>query len=275
MDKIQDPPGDVVREMTLRQERSKKSSTMIEIKNLSKFFGTENGDFVAINDINLTIEDGDIFGIIGMSGAGKSTLIRCINLLEKPSEGKIIIDGQDITSLEGKNLLALRRKIGMVFQKFNLLMQRTIRDNVAFPLEVAGVEKTQRYERVDELLEIVGLDSKAGSYPVQLSGGQQQRVSIARALANHPSLLLCDEPTSALDSLTTTSILKLLKDINHKLGVTIIIITHEIAVVEKICNKVAIIDESRIIEQGFVKDVINNPQQEITKRLLERGELVE
>lgn len=248
---------------------------MIEIKNLSKFFGTENGDFVAINDINLTIEDGDIFGIIGMSGAGKSTLIRCINLLEKPSEGKIIIDGQEITSLEGKDLLALRRKIGMVFQKFNLLMQRTIRDNVAFPLEVAGVEKKQRYQRVDELLEIVGLDSKAGSYPVQLSGGQQQRVSIARALANHPSLLLCDEPTSALDSLTTTSILKLLKDINHKLGVTIIIITHEIAVVEKICNKVAIIDESRIIEQGYVKDVIGSPQQEITKKLLERGELSE
>lgn len=248
---------------------------MIEIKNLSKFFSTENGDFVAINDINLTIEDGDIFGIIGMSGAGKSTLIRCINLLEKPSEGKIVIDGQDITVLEGKELLTLRRKIGMVFQRFNLLMQRTIRDNVAFPLEVAGVDKKQRLERVDELLEIVGLTSKAGSYPVQLSGGQQQRVSIARALANHPSLLLCDEPTSALDSLTTNSILKLLKDINHKLGVTIIIITHEIAVVEKICNKVAIIDESRIIEQGFVKDVINNPQKEITKKLLERGELVE
>lgn len=248
---------------------------MIEIKNLSKFFSTENGDFVAINDINLTIEDGDIFGIIGMSGAGKSTLIRCINLLEKPSEGKIVIDGQDITLLEGKELLTLRRKIGMVFQRFNLLMQRTIRDNVAFPLEVAGVDKKQRLERVDELLEIVGLTSKAGSYPVQLSGGQQQRVSIARALANHPSLLLCDEPTSALDSLTTNSILRLLKDINHKLGVTIIIITHEIAVVEKICNKVAIIDESRIIEQGFVKDVINNPQQEITKKLLERGELVE
>lgn len=248
---------------------------MIEIKNLSKFFSTENGDFTAINDINLTIEDGDIFGIIGMSGAGKSTLIRCINLLEKPSEGKIIIDGQDITSLEGKDLLILRRKIGMVFQKFNLLMQRTIRDNVAFPLEIAGAEKNQRLQRVDELLEIVGLSSKAGSYPIQLSGGQQQRVSIARALANHPTLLLCDEPTSALDSLTTNSILKLLKDINHKLGVTIIIITHEIAVVEKICNKVAIIDESRIIEQGYVRDIISNPQQEITKKLLERGELVE
>jgi D-methionine transport system ATP-binding protein len=248
---------------------------MIEIKNLSKFFSTEGGDFVAINDINLTIEDGDIFGIIGMSGAGKSTLIRCINLLEKPSEGKILIDGQDITALEGKALLALRRKIGMVFQRFNLLMQRTIRDNVTFPLEVAGVDKKKRLERADELLEIVGLSSKSGSYPVQLSGGQQQRVSIARALANHPSLLLCDEPTSALDSLTTNSILKLLKDINHKLGVTIIIITHEIAVVEKICNKVAIIDESKIIEQGFVKDVITNPQQEITRKLLERGELVE
>lgn len=246
---------------------------MIEIKNLSKFFSTENGDFAAINDINLTIENGDIFGIIGMSGAGKSTLIRCINLLEKPSEGQILIDGQDITLLEGRELLSLRRKIGMVFQRFNLLMQRTIRDNVAFPLEIAGVAKKQRLERVDELLEIVGLTSKAGSYPVQLSGGQQQRVSIARALANHPSLLLCDEPTSALDSLTTNSILKLLKDINQKLGVTIIIITHEIAVVEKICNKVAIIDESRIIEQGLVKDVISNPQKEVTRKLLERGEL--
>ncbi|QOX65354.1 ATP-binding cassette domain-containing protein [Anoxybacterium hadale] len=246
---------------------------MIEIKNLSKFFSTENGDFAAINGINLRIEDGDIYGIIGMSGAGKSTLIRCINLLEKPSEGQILIDGLDITALEGRALLTLRRKIGMVFQRFNLLMQRTIRDNVAFPLEIAGVAKKQRLERVDELLEIVGLTSKAGSYPVQLSGGQQQRVSIARALANHPSLLLCDEPTSALDSLTTNSILKLLKDINHKLGVTIIIITHEIAVVEKICNKVAIIDESRIIEQGLVKDVISNPQQDVTKKLLERGEL--
>lgn len=246
---------------------------MIQIKNLSKFFSTENGDFAAINGINLTIEDGDIYGIIGMSGAGKSTLIRCINLLEKPSEGQILIDGQDITALEGRTLLTLRRKIGMVFQRFNLLMQRTIRDNVAFPLEVAGVPKKERLERVDELLELVGLSSKAGSYPVQLSGGQQQRVSIARALANHPSLLLCDEPTSALDSLTTNSILKLLKDINHKLGVTIIIITHEIAVVEKICNKVAIIDESRIIEQGLVKDVISNPQQDVTRKLLERGEL--
>jgi D-methionine transport system ATP-binding protein len=248
---------------------------MIEIKNLSKFFSTENGDFTAINNINLTIEDGDIYGIIGMSGAGKSTLIRCINLLEKPSEGSILIDGQDITALEGKNLLTLRRKIGMVFQKFNLLMQRTIRDNVAFPLEVAGVEKKERLQRVDELLELVGLSSKANSYPVQLSGGQQQRVSIARALANHPSLLLCDEPTSALDSLTTNSILRLLKDINRKLGVTIIIITHEIAVVEKICNKVAIIDESRIIEQGYVSDVLLNPEKEITRLLLERGELDE
>lgn len=248
---------------------------MIEIKNLSKFFNTENGEFTAINNINLTVEDGDIFGIIGMSGAGKSTLIRCINLLEKPSDGQIIIDGQDITLLEGKNLLTLRRKIGMIFQRFNLLMQRTIRDNVTFPLEVAGVPKEERKKRAEELLELVGLTSKADAYPVQLSGGQQQRVSIARALANHPSLLLCDEPTSALDSLTTNSILKLLKDINHKLGVTIIIITHEIAVVEKICNKVAIIDESKIIEQGLTKEIFANPRHDITKQLLERGELGE
>jgi D-methionine transport system ATP-binding protein len=248
---------------------------MIEIINLSKIFNTGSGDFAALNEINLTIEDGDIFGIIGMSGAGKSTLIRCINLLEKPSAGRIMIDGRDITALEGKDLLALRRKIGMVFQKFNLLLQRTIRDNVAFPLEVAGIDKKQRLKRVDELLELVGLSSKANAYPVQLSGGQQQRVSIARALANHPSLLLCDEPTSALDSLTTDSILKLLKDINQRLGVTIVIITHEISVVKKICGKVAIIDESRIVEQGFVRDVLSSPRQEITKRLLERGEPVE
>lgn len=245
---------------------------MIEIKNLSKFFSTDKGDFTAIKNIHLTVNEGDIFGIIGMSGAGKSTLIRCINLLEKPSEGQILINGQDITVLEGHALLSLRRKIGMVFQRFNLLMQRTIRDNVAFPLEIAGVERSKRIKRANELLEIVGLASKAGSYPVQLSGGQQQRVSIARALANDPTVLLCDEPTSALDSLTTNSILELLKEINRKLGVTIIIITHEISVVEKICNKVAIINESEIVELGETKEVLAHPKQKITQSLLGRGE---
>jgi D-methionine transport system ATP-binding protein len=205
-----------------------------------------------------------------MSGAGKSTLIRCINLLERPTSGAILINGQDITALQGKELLLLRRKMGMIFQKFNLLMQRTILDNVALPLEIAGVNKRDREARAAELLELVGLSSQARKYPTQLSGGQQQRVSIARALANHPDVLLCDEPTSALDSLTTNSILKLLRDINQKLGVTIIIITHEISVVEKICNRVAVIDASSIVEQGRTEDVIANPREQITKQLLGR-----
>ena len=241
---------------------------MIEIRNVSKMYHTDHGDFLALDNINLKIEDGDIFGIIGISGAGKSTLIRCINLLEKPSDGQIIIDGQDITKFSGSPLLRLRRNIGMIFQRFNLLMQRTVSDNVAYPLEICGVPKKERDKRVAELLELVDLTSKEENYPIQLSGGQQQRVSIARALANNPSILLCDEPTSALDSLTTDSLLKLLKDINKKLGVTIIIITHEMSVVDKICNKVAVIDETKIVEEGFVNDVIDNPQQGITKLLL-------
>ena len=241
---------------------------MIQIENLSKAYPLENGSFTAIENINLTIEDGDIFGIIGMSGAGKSTLVRCINLLERPTTGTITIDGIEVTGLSDKQLLQLRRKIGMVFQKFNLLMQRTILDNVALPLEIAGVPKKEREARAAELLELVGLGNQAKKYPAQLSGGQQQRVSIARALANHPSVILCDEPTSALDSLTTNSILKLLRDLCHKLGVTIIIITHEIGVVQKICNKVAVIDSSVIVEQGNTADVLSHPQEYITKQLL-------
>lgn len=243
---------------------------MIKIENLSKTYPLQNGSYTAIEKINLTIHDGDIFGIIGMSGAGKSTLVRCINLLEKPTTGSIVIDGTDVTALSDKQLLLLRRKVGMVFQKFNLLMQRSILDNVALPLEISGAAKPKRTARARELLEMVGLSSQADKYPAQLSGGQQQRVSIARALANHPSLILCDEPTSALDSLTTNSILKLLRDINRKLGVTIIIITHEISVVEKICNRVAVIDNSVIVEQGETADIIANPQQQITKQLLGR-----
>lgn len=241
---------------------------MIEIKNLSKDYSTDHGDFRAIENVDLTIEDGDIFGIIGMSGAGKSTLLRCINLLERPTSGQILIDGRDITGLAGRELLELRRNIGMVFQRFNLLMQRTVRDNVAYPLEICGMSKEQHMKRVDELLEMVDLVDKVNSYPIQLSGGQQQRVSIARAMANHPKLLLCDEPTSALDSLTTKSLLELLKKINEKLGVTIIIITHEIGVVNKICNRVAVINEANIIEQGSTEDVFKNPQHELTKLLL-------
>lgn len=242
---------------------------MIEIQGLTKAYPVKDGGaFTAIEGIDLTVQDGDIFGIIGMSGAGKSTLVRCINLLEQPTQGSIRIDGTEVTSIQGKELLALRRKIGMVFQKFNLLMQRTILDNVALPLEIAGVDKAAREKRAQELLELVGLGDQGSKYPAQLSGGQQQRVSIARALANHPSLILCDEPTSALDSLTTNSILKLLRDINRKLGVTIIIITHEISVVEKICNRVAVIDSSVIVEQGSVADIMAHPQEEITKKLL-------
>ena len=241
---------------------------MIQIENLSKAYPLENGSFTAIENINLTIEDGDIFGIIGMSGAGKSTLVRCINLLERPTTGTITIDGIEVTGLSDKQLLQLRRKIGMVFQKFNLLMQRTILDNVALPLEIAGVPKKEREARAAELLELVGLGNQAKKYPAQLSGGQQQRVSIARALANHPSVILCDEPTSALDSLTTNSILKLLRDLCHKMGLTIIIITHEIGVVQKICNKVAVIDSSVIVEQGNTADVLSHPREYITKQLL-------
>ncbi|MBR5228660.1 MAG: ATP-binding cassette domain-containing protein [Firmicutes bacterium] len=241
---------------------------MIEIKNLSKIYNTNYGEFKALEDINITINDGDIFGIIGMSGAGKSTLLRCINLLEKPSSGHVVIDGQDITGFAGSQLLQLRRNIGMVFQRFNLLMQRTVKDNVAFPLEICGVPKADRDKRVAELLELVGLADKANNYPVQLSGGQQQRVAIARALANNPGIILCDEPTSALDSLTTSSLLQLLKEINEKLGVTIVIITHEMSVVNKICNRVAVINDARIIEQGVTKEVFSNPQHEMTKLLL-------
>ncbi|MCC8075115.1 MAG: ATP-binding cassette domain-containing protein [Clostridiales bacterium] len=243
---------------------------MIEVKDLSKNFAVKDGNFTAIHNIDLTIQDGDVFGIIGMSGAGKSTLIRCLNLLERPSSGSICVDGKDITHYQGRQLLQLRRSMGMIFQKFNLLMQRTNLENVALPMEICGVPKDKRLVRAQELLELVGLGDQGEKYPIQLSGGQQQRVSIARALANDPKVLLCDEPTSALDSLTTNSILKLLRDINRQLGVTIVIITHEIGVVEKICNRVAVMDASVIVEQGTVAEVMAHPTQEITKKLLGR-----
>ena len=241
---------------------------MIELRGVSKAFHGDPDGPHALRDIDLTIEDGEIFGIIGMSGAGKSTLIRCINLLERPTSGRIIIDGEDVTDLQGRGLLKLRRGIGMIFQDDNLFLQRTVRENVEFPLEIVGVDKAARRERSDELLELVGLSDKADEYPSRLSGGQQQRVSIARALANHPKVLLSDEATSALDALTTDSILRLLKGINRELGVTIIIITHEMSVVQKVCDKVAIIDDARILEQGTVDDVFANPKNEITKYLL-------
>lgn len=265
---------------------------MIRIKNLTKEFHNKKTKLLVLNDINLEIEDGDIFGIIGMSGAGKSTLIRCMNLLERPTKGSIEIDGIDITKLKRKELLKLRKRVGMIFQNFNLLMQKNVRKNIAFGLEItklddmniSGMSKKEFMElsffakrrakkeeinkRVEELLKLVDLKEKEFYYPAKLSGGQRQRVAIARALATKPSILLCDEATSALDSLTTDSILNLLKQINEERKVTIVIITHEMNVVQKICNKVVVLDNSRIIASGLTNEVFNNPTSEVTQRLL-------
>lgn len=241
---------------------------MIELKSLSKVYNGRAGEVVAIKDINLTIEDGDIFGIIGLSGAGKSTLIRCVNFLEKPTSGQVIFDGTDLGAISKKELLKQRQKMSMIFQNFNLLSQRTALDNICYPLEIAGVSKKEARARAKELLKVVGLEDKAKAYPVQLSGGQKQRVAIARALATNPSVLLCDEATSALDPNTTAQILSLLKEINEKMGVTIIVITHEMKVIEQICNKVAVIDKSRIVEEGPVKEVFTSPKSQIAKQLI-------
>lgn len=241
---------------------------MIRIKNLSKTFD-KSCNVDALKNVNLSIEAGDVCGVIGMSGAGKSTLLRCIAMLETPSSGSIEIDGRDIFSLKGKELLDLKKSLGVVFQGYNLLMQRSIRQNIAFPLELIKMPKDQIAKRVDELLSLVGLSDKAEEYPSQLSGGQRQRVAIARALASNPKVLLCDEPTSALDPLTTRSILKLLREINHTLGVTIVIITHEIGVVRSICNKVAVIDAGEIAESGLIKEVFAAPQSQAAKQLLD------
>jgi len=225
---------------------------VIEIKNLYKSFISKDTAVEALEDINLTINEGDIYGIIGMSGAGKSTLVRCINYLEQPTSGTVIVDGKDLSKLSDKDLRELRHKVSMIFQHFNLLMQRNVRDNVRFPLEILGIKKEEANKKVAELLEIVGLSDKADAYPVQLSGGQKQRVAIARALATEPSILLCDEATSALDPSTTDSILKLLKEINEKMNITIVMITHQMSVVEDICQKVAIIDNGHLVETGAV-----------------------
>ena len=241
---------------------------MIRIKNLSKTFD-KSCNVDALKNVNLSIEAGDVCGVIGMSGAGKSTLLRCIAMLETPSSGSIEIDGRDIFSLKGKELLDLKKSLGVVFQGYNLLMQRSIRQNIAFPLELIKMPKDQIAKRVDELLSLVGLSDKAEEYPSQLSGGQRQRVAIARALASNPKVLLCDEPTSALDPLTTRSILKLLREINHTLGVTIVIITHEIGVVRSICNKVAVIVAGEIAESGLTKEVFAAPQSQAAKQLLD------
>lgn len=241
---------------------------MIEIKNLSKTFKTADSSLDALKNVSLTINDGDIYGIIGMSGAGKSTLVRCINMLERPTEGQILIDGVDMGSLSSRQLRDARRNITMIFQGFNLLMQRNCLKNICFPLELEGMKKEDAKKRALELLEIVGLPDKAKAYPAQLSGGQQQRIAIARALATNPKVLLCDEATSALDPNTTHSILNLIRDINKKLGITVIIITHQMSVVEETCNRVAILDNGTVVEQGEVSTVFAHPQSAAAKRLV-------
>ncbi|MCQ2446256.1 MAG: ATP-binding cassette domain-containing protein, partial [Clostridia bacterium] len=240
---------------------------MIELKHLSKTFTTSSGTVEALKDISLTIRDGDIYGIIGMSGAGKSTLVRCINMLERPTEGAVEIDGVDMGSLSPAELRAARRNITMIFQGFNLLMQRNCLKNICFPMELAGMPRKKAEARARELLELVGLPDKAGAYPAQLSGGQQQRIAIARALATDPKVLLCDESTSALDPNTTHSILTLIRDINEKLGITVIVITHQMSVVEEICNRVAILDNGSVVEEGAVATVFTSPKSAAARRL--------
>ena len=244
---------------------------MIELKHLSKVFPVANGKVEALKDITLSIRDGDIYGIIGMSGAGKSTLVRCINMLERPTGGTVEIDGVDMGALSPTELRRARRNITMIFQGFNLLMQRTCLRNICFPMEISGVPRKKAEERARELLELVGLPDKADAYPAMLSGGQQQRIAIARALATEPKVLLCDEATSALDPNTTHSILSLIKDINRKLGITVIVITHQMSVVEEICNRVAILDHGLVVEEGDVATVFTSPRSAAAKRLVFPG----
>ncbi|QFF99840.1 methionine ABC transporter ATP-binding protein [Psychrobacillus glaciei] len=241
---------------------------MISLKNVSKKFSTKQGTIVAVDDVNLDIKKGEIFGIIGYSGAGKSTMIRLLNGLEKPTSGQIIVNNKEITSINEEKLRQVRQKVSMIFQHFNLLWSRTVAENISFPLEIAGISKVERFARVKELLELVGLDGRGDYYPSQLSGGQKQRVGIARALANRPEVLLCDEATSALDPETTDSILDLLVSINEKLGLTIVLITHEMQVIQKICNRVAVMENGLVVEEGDVLEVFQNPQQAITKRFV-------
>ena len=248
---------------------------MIELRHIVKDFGTGEAAVHALRDISLTVEDGEIFGIIGLSGAGKSTLVRCINLLERPTSGSVIVDGRDLTSMTDRELRTARKSISMIFQSFNLLMQRSVLANVCFPMELAGVKKEDARRRAMELLELVERPDKANAYPVQLSGGQKQRVAIARALASDPKVLLCDEATSALDPKTTRSILALLKKLNRELGVTVVVITHEMRVVEQICSRVAILDNGEIQETGPVAEVFSNPRSEAGRRLvLPEGEKI-
>ncbi len=243
---------------------------LIEINDLYKSFTIKGREVVALEGINLEIKEGEFFGIIGLSGAGKSTLVRCINFLEKPTQGGVIFDGQDLGSLSDRDLRKARQQMGMIFQQFNLLMQRTALENVCFPLELVGTPKDEAKKRAMELLEIVGLSERANAYPVQLSGGQKQRVAIARALVTNPKVLLCDEATSALDPQTTASILALLRKLNKEMGITIIIITHEMSVIEEVCHRVAIIANHHIAEVGTVHDIFTNPQTDETRQLVYR-----
>ncbi len=244
---------------------------LIELRHLTKTFRGKTQTVEALKDINLSIEKGDIYGIIGMSGAGKSTLVRCINFLERPTGGQVVIDGRDLAALPPKELRRLRQDVAMIFQHFNLLSQRDVRGNIAFAMEIAGVKKADMDKRIDELLEIVGLTDRQHNYPSQLSGGQKQRVAIARALANNPQIILCDEATSALDPQTTASILALLKEINRTMGITIVIITHEMTVVESICSHVAIIDDGCLAETGPVEEVFAHPKSPAAKKLIFRA----
>ncbi|MFV0497657.1 MAG: methionine ABC transporter ATP-binding protein [Candidatus Fimivivens sp.] len=241
---------------------------MIEIINLCKTFDEVTPPVTALKNINLRVNQGDIFGVIGMSGAGKSTLLRCLSMLEEPTSGDILLNGCNTVHLKGRNLIEARRSMGVVFQGYNMLMQKSVYENVAFPLTLNKTSKAETAHAVSRLLALVGLADKANTYPAQLSGGQKQRVAIARALATNPQVLLCDEPTSALDSLTTRSILQLLRDINRELNVTILIITHEMSVVKALCNRVAVIDEQRIVESGNTQEVFEQPKSDITKLLL-------
>ena len=241
---------------------------MIELNDVSKVFSEGKSSFAAVSDVTLSIREGEVFGIVGYSGAGKSTLVRCINLLERPTSGSVTVDGQDLTKLRGRALSEARRKIGMIFQQFNLFSTRTVFDNVAYPIRYSGLSKAELKKRVESLLDFVELGDKRNAYPSQLSGGQKQRVAIARALACDPKVLLCDEATSALDPNTTHSILTLIKDINQKLGITVVVITHQMSVVEEICDSVAILDGGVVMEEGSVQEIFANPKTAAAKRLV-------
>lgn len=243
---------------------------MISIQNLKKVFKQGEKDVTAVDSLTIDIKKGEIFGVIGYSGAGKSTFVRMLNRLEEPTSGKIKINNREMTTLSSRELREARQNIGMIFQHFNLLWSRTTEENIAFPLEIAGVPKAERDKRVQELIDLVGLTGREKAYPSQLSGGQKQRVGIARALANNPQILLSDEATSALDPETTNAILKLLLDINKKLGITIIVITHEMNVIQKICDRVAVMEDGKIVEYGDVIDVFSNPEQQVTKKFVEQ-----